>query len=598
MITDRFKEIRKTILKRVFDKRNITSIWRTIVKNQLRSLDLKDIYDYYDFNYNIDDRATAIRNEILGGAYKAQSPLIYKIEKKLGICRHLMIPQPTDAVIMQVITEAIYLKIQEKQPSKNAFYSRDRHSVDFSHRISDTEYEKNWRKQWKKLQKKIYSFSSSKKLIAVTDLTNYFDSIDLTALRESILGRVGDADEVLVDLLFRIIEEISWKPDYLPYRKHGLPTINIESIRLLGHSFLFEIDSVLNKKTKGSFARWMDDITIGIDDKKEAIQVLSGISDVLKSRGLALNLSKTDLYNSKDAEYHFLIEANQYLDHFESIVLVTPKDKLELRKRFKNHLKDRKPKYWDKVTKRFITTFGRARIDILSDVKSLYINTPGVRSSIMIYLSVMGYSKRRSKCIISIFSELSVYDDISLFYLCRVLTNWNIPINSESESFLKSAIGSIAKLNEPLQFYCLIWIKSKYSHPEELLNFIIKFKNNWSKNAFLRRQVTAILSRLYLYDKARVEKLLNDQINSGIIDAISVANQILSFVDLKNLDKKLSSYLFPSKLKYYSLERFLVLSSVLNSDQIRNNKDIKDRIKNTIRDAYYKRWLDVTYNIH
>ena len=298
MKTDRFKEIREKILKNIFEKKNIVDVWRRIAKNQLRSLDLKDIFDYYDFNYNIDDRAIAIRNEVLNGTYKTQSPLIFKVEKKLGICRHLMIPQPTDALVMQIITEAIYPEICKKQPSKNAFYSRDRHSVNKPHEIGDSEYENNWRKQWKKMQKKIYKFNESKELIIVTDLTNYFDSINLATLREFIVGIVDSENEVLIDLLFRIIEELSWKPDYLPYKKQGLPTVNIESIRLLGHTFLFEVDAVLKKKTKNTFARWMDDITIGVDDKKEATQILSGISDVLKSRGLALNLSKTNLYSA------------------------------------------------------------------------------------------------------------------------------------------------------------------------------------------------------------------------------------------------------------------------------------------------------------
>jgi hypothetical protein len=84
------------------------------------------------------------------------------------------------------------------------------------------------------------------------------------------LGYV-DNNEVLVDVLFRVIEEISWKPDYLPYSGRGLPTSNLEAIRLLAHSFLFEIDEVLKQRTNDSFTRWMDDIVIGVDERKGSV---------------------------------------------------------------------------------------------------------------------------------------------------------------------------------------------------------------------------------------------------------------------------------------------------------------------------------------
>ncbi|SCW88104.1 Reverse transcriptase (RNA-dependent DNA polymerase), partial [Paenibacillus tianmuensis] len=253
----------------------------------------------HDFNYNIEERAETIRNEIISGSYKVSQPLIYRIEKKYGICRHLVNPQPSDALVFQVLVENINEQILKKQPSKNAFYSRDKHSVAKPHSIEDSYF--NWHEQWKRLQKKIYNFNEEKEYIVVTDLTNYYDSIDLNELRKVLTSYTG-IKEVVIDLIFKIIEDISWKPDYLPYSRRGLPTTNIEGVRLLAHSFLFEIDEVLKQKTNNSFTRWMDDITIGVDSKKQAIETISEISDMLKSRGLALNLSKTNIYNARPVD--------------------------------------------------------------------------------------------------------------------------------------------------------------------------------------------------------------------------------------------------------------------------------------------------------
>ena len=89
-----------------------------------------------------------------------------------------------------------------------------------------------------------------------------------------------------MDILFKILEKISWLPDYLPYTGRGLPTTNLEGVRLLAHSFVFEIDAVLKNKSMESFTRWMDDIIIGVNTRDEAVNVLSSTSDILKSRGL------------------------------------------------------------------------------------------------------------------------------------------------------------------------------------------------------------------------------------------------------------------------------------------------------------------------
>jgi len=175
MNTDRFKKLRKKALSKLFSKKEVSAIWRKIVRGQLRTLDFKDLYDHYDFNYNIEERSTAIRNDILNGTYRVSLPLIYRLEKKYGVCRHIVIPQPIDALVLQVLVESVAEQIIERQPSKNAFYSRDKHNVGKPHEAA--EYGFSFRKLWKKLQKEIYRFNDKKKLLIVTDLSNYYDSL-------------------------------------------------------------------------------------------------------------------------------------------------------------------------------------------------------------------------------------------------------------------------------------------------------------------------------------------------------------------------------------------------------------------------------------
>ncbi|MCU0422316.1 MAG: RNA-directed DNA polymerase [Bacteroidia bacterium] len=603
MQTERFNRLRKAALSKIFEKKRITDVWKYIVKNQLRNLDLKDLYDHYDFNYNIEERALAIKNEILSGTYKVSQPLIYRIEKKYGVCRHLVIPQPIDALVLQVLVEEVAEQILNNQPSKNAFYSRDKHNVPHPHKIED--YGFTWRQQWKQLQKKIYNFNDGKNLIVVTDLSNYYDSIDVEELRK-VFTSYSKIDEVLIDLLFRIIEEISWKPDYLPYSRRGLPTTNIEGIRLLAHSFLFEVDEVIKQQTSDNFTRWMDDIVIGVDTKKDAIETISSVSDMLKTRGLALNLAKTNIYTDKAGYYHFQIEANRYIDTIEKVKKGDSNYKKicsELHKRFIKHFKDTAPKYWDKIAKRYITSYSKLESDLLLKVfAEKYVDFPGLRSHLLMYLSRMGYKKKTGAAVLKVLDTIDIFDDISLYQICFLVTQWEISVNSETKTFLEDFEAKITtfsfKRKLPSDFYCVLWFKAKYNHPEDLLKFIEKYKNLWQTDSFLRRQVTAILSRLVITNSKAIEKILFNQISSGITNTVTLANQIYQFSYQELFDKKLSYYLFPKNpQRPYPLGKFLVLCSVLNSEKIRTNDAIRTRIKEHIKDPYYLRWLEIQYNI-
>jgi hypothetical protein len=68
----------------------------------MRRFDITDLHDYYDFNFAIAARAEAIIERILVGQYRAEVPLVYRSEKKPGICRHMMIPTPSDGSVHPV----------------------------------------------------------------------------------------------------------------------------------------------------------------------------------------------------------------------------------------------------------------------------------------------------------------------------------------------------------------------------------------------------------------------------------------------------------------------------------------------------------------
>lgn len=607
MQTARFEQIRKSSLKKVFDAKHVIKVWREIVRSQLRDLDIKDIYDCFDINFNIKERAQSIRSSVLNGGYKASRALVYKIEKKFGISRHMVIPQAIDALVLQVLTESVVKQVLDRQPSDKAFYSRAKHTVAKPHEV--TEYGQTLRQMWIKLQKTIYKFSKGKKLMISTDLSNYYDSIDMRELKKVLTSYLKPHSEVVIDLLFGIIENISWHPDYLPYSGRGLPTSNLEAIRLLAHSFLFEVDEVLKKKTKNCFTRWMDDIVVGVDSKKEAREVISSISDMLKSRGLALNLAKTNIYDKRDFTFHFQTVQNNYLS---DIATREPKTKvarkrigIELRKKFAEHnTQNRDAKAWDKVAKRYITQFGRLKLEnALGYICNLYISCPVLRPNILIYLSNLGYMDKTAKQVLKILTSIDIFDDISLYQLCNLVVEWEVLDDKKGKDFLRDFESKLKSIvfsrKNPLDFYSLLWFKTKYSRADTLLGFLMTYKNLWQADPFLRRQATAIFGRLYIVDNEKVKQQLLSQISSGEQNTVSVASQIQHFLDISSLNAILNSYLFTTKIqKPYPLPKFLVLCSVLNSVNIRNNTAIKAKILNHIGDPYYRKWLKQDYGIY
>ena len=596
---------RDSNLKLVFTLNHLTNTWRKVVRNQIRSFPLKDLFDYYDLNYNIESRSEMIINEITAGTYKPSLPLIYRVEKKYGVSRHVVHPQPIDSLILQVLTGSLQNDVLKKQPSKNAFYARDKHF--FSEEFEGTDYSMVWSAQWKEMQRTIYKFNKARKYLVVTDLSNFYDNIDLSQLRR-ILSNIANPSEVLLDILFKLITDISWQPFYLPYSGRGLPTINIEGIRLLAHTVLFEIDSKLMELTRQNFVRWMDDIMFGTDSKEEAIRILSILSDSLNGRGHALNLAKTEIMSARAGRIALQFDNNRQMNAFFARLRSGEIKKnvlKDVKSFFLMHIQDDKPRYWDKITKRVINFYDEAKDDgLLNDLPKLYRDYPSLRSSIIRYLASIGFSRKSSNTFMQIVKETQRYDDLTLYELVKLSTDWKIPTrNAQASQFIKNFNGYLSawyrKRRSPYDFYCYLWFRTKYDTPKKLLQFLLDKRYIWQPVAFLRRQAIASMARLYNTYPKEIESLLSAQIASGDQNVASVANQLLGFRELKTFDKKLLFYIFPKKGKndYYPLSKFLVLCSVLNSEKINSLHYLPSKIRRAISDPYYLKHLKKQYKL-
>ena len=592
--TARFDVLRVKTLRKLFTLKNLSVIWRSVVRSQMRHLDILDLHDYYDFNFNIEDRAREIRNQVLTGQYKASPPLIYRLEKKHGICRHIMIPSPSDALVFQTITEYLAPLVKEATPTEKAYYSRDKHQVKLPHQFeAGSGYP--WFILWPRFQKDILRFSKRCEHLVVTDVTNFFDNIGLRELRHIVSSRIK-AEEVILDLLFNIIEQLSWVPDYLPVSLKGLPTINLEAFRILPHMMLFEVDEVLNHQTRGNFVRWMDDMDFGVNSKDQAHEILGKVNDVLKSRGLALNLAKTRIYTAAEAQKHFLFDENKYLNKFEKKKATNPsfpKHNVSFLKRFRKHLERTELRNWDRVTKRYFSVGGRLGIsDLRRYCPTLFKDQPGIRSNILYYLSLLGFSKATANMILSIVRETKRYDDVTLFQFVKSVTEMEVPRTKTGKEFIRSFRGLLSRRRSDFDFYCRLWFGAKYDRPHHLLNLIEKSKQQWVNEQFLARQVVSLMPRIYLFQREAVMRIIDDQLTSGPRDAASVASNVKNLLTSERLNKRLSAYLFPENIqKPYPLPKFLSLLAFLSSENLRESDRKRIIIHDHISDPWYLHWI-------
>ena len=597
--TARFEIQRSKELNKLFTKKRMVVLWRKLVKDQMRSLDIKDLHDYYDFNFAIESKVDTIIEKVLSGLYRAEAPLVYKMEKKYGVCRHLMIPSPSDALVFQVLTDELNDALINAQPSKGAFYSRDRHFLSLPHEKKEAA-SYPWYILWPKFQEKVWNFSKSYKFIVTTDLANYFDNIGLRELRH-VVSSLAKTKEVYLDLMFSLIEDLSWRPDYLPTSNKGLPTINIEAPRLLSHSLLFEVDDVLKDRTSDNFVRWMDDINFGVDKEIDANVILGEINDVLKSRGLALNLAKTAILSPKEAQFHFMFKENVRLTKVqkraESLKTEKAKHNLAIKtnKEFKIHLRTCKARNKDKVTKRYLTILGKLEVPVAINLSvDLFVQNPGMRMSVLTYISKNKFNKFIARQILKIIDDIDHLDNITFFQVINMLVRWDVPHDHRGKWMVAEVFKKINKYKEPFSWLCLINFLAKYGQPHEVLNLVSSAKKYNAKDEFFSRQAMAVLPRGLGINKKTVLNTWSKEVSTGSSDSASVANNLHVIWNdgFPTSRKRLYQYLFPvNKQSIYPVYKFLILCVLAKSDLDRGVSVPRPIIKEHVDNDWYIHWL-------
>ncbi|WP_421535662.1 hypothetical protein [Priestia sp. D3YE.R1] len=586
-----------------FNPKKMEEVWKKYVKEAMRGQALLDLHDYFDFHRNKAEILRSISNQIRKGIYRPKPHYEIVVEKKLGICRHQLIPSPEDAVVLQSIVESISPIIKTAQPSERAFYSRS-HGGPKSEADIDEKFPYAWWELWPQFQEKIYDFKQTFAFIVVTDISNYFDNIIFRQLR-NVLASYGKIEESLLDFLFFMVENFVWRPDYLPLSGMGLPQLNYDAPRLLGHSFLFEVDKYLESQTGGNFVRWMDDIDFGVHHIHEAKVILRGLDELLLTRGIRLNMGKTKILSMSEAEDYFLPNENRYLTIMTKRVkrmvkagLSIEGEKQKIRKRFRKFLKKPKVGRWDKILGRYFSISALTGDKFLQDrVPDILRDQPGLRNQVLRYYKRLGPNKTSFKHLADFLVSMDCFDDPSVFGVAKLFVDWKIsPGHSLRRKIVSLALSTARK--SPTNFLASLWMITKYELPQGLSSFITEHSNIWRFSSFLSRQVAAVSPKIMGQesDYKTIKKIISD---SGQLDALRVLdhlNELNAFSSLKSADR-LHILHGNNNIDVYPLQKYLIAFSVLNSEKMNSSyrtnlrNDLISRIDDPI---YIKELNDIT----
>jgi hypothetical protein len=538
---------------------------------------------------------------IIDGRYRPGRSNAARLEKKLGVCRTIVTPAAEDAVVLQCIVESLLPKALKAQPSRNAFFSRSHSSINAEF-IFGRDY--IWFKRWPAFFKKRLSITSTHDWVVTTDISTFFDNVHYGHLR-NIIATLDGIEEVVLDILFNVIDEISWRPDYLPSVGVGLPQVQFDAPRLLAHVYLYEIDGFLKKVTSGNFVRWVDDITFAVDSNVEGKTILRDLDALLQLRGVRLNSGKTEVLSKADARRFFQGKANEFLDRMKDRIEAKQKSghatnqlAKRLRSSFDGFIRQAPYGHHDKVCKRYIGLLGKVgdahAVDFcVSSLKS----RPGLRDTIYRYAIDIGPNPKIYAALVAYLKSSDALDDASLCQIALILTLWKISPKSSRFKALAKLGMEIAdpQFTSKSYYYFVVslWLVVKYGTQANLRKMLEDNEDLWSNSEFLSRQVAAASAKFRTEKTFRWISLKIER--HGFRSAVSVLNSVRELQDYTtSVPGHIRLYCTNgNNIGNYSIQRFLVSFRVLTSKKLDANTkaQLGTQVLKYVNDPHYERVL-------
>jgi hypothetical protein len=496
----------------------------------MRAQLIDDPIEHLDFHLNLSAECAAIERIVGTGAYVPGPAQRVLVEKSKGLCRQIIVPTVRDALILQCLSDALFVDIKGQAPSARSFFARAKHDFGRGKSLLFQEPRYGTLKAWIEFQKALFSFSKERKFVVLTDIANFYDTVIYSHLGNTISGTIKVRESVL-DMLLYALSGLLWQPDYMPRVEIGLPQMNLDAPRMLAHCFLYELDEYLEKHFKGDFVRYMDDIDFGVDSTAQAKQILKTVDLILQTRHVRLNSGKTQILSRADALKHFRVRENRIISraasrigrkmdaqmdiHRERRILRNSIEEMYAAKRFDGG-------NGDKILKRLLYMAARLHVELSpSVIDSILSVRPSVRDAAFNLLAHSEMTPERMSLFEDFFLNPSMVDDHSYLGAARALVDCRVNRTADFDSCITRIVALLLSSGEPLRIRAALWLMSKYAEPDDLINTVEKSYPIWQPDYSLGRLVGGLTPVVYRSSRFTFHSdLLRSSRNAGAIEVL------------------------------------------------------------------------------
>jgi len=399
--------------------------WKDIKANLKDEL-VRDPLDYTAFEAQSEDILRELSSAVRSEQYRPCPTTLIRAAKRTGLTRPLQFLDIADTILIKTCVDLLQPLLHKDLPDC-VYYARCQHKA-----TGAPDDYGGWFKTWLSYQERRTRMlhRPGQTWAALADVGNFFPTVSHRALRQLVASKTG-AEDRLINLVFFVLEAMTWRPEYCQSRETGLPQENYDVSRTLAYAFLSAVDQRFKAEIDDDrYARWVDDVTVTAETHEQALAIIARFERAVEDVGLFVSSSKCVARRSRDvlaAEYP---NENAYLDRVHDYTKGNSTVRAVRTTAFENRLgafldvapADRLAG-WDRVLRRYYTQSKRMQSGLLEQYAFQHLQEyPASAPKILDYLSSRPFSKEVVQSLLSYLkSAHNIYEDVEILiwgFLC------------------------------------------------------------------------------------------------------------------------------------------------------------------------------------
>ena len=259
-----------------------------------------------------------------------------------------------------------------------------------------------------------------------------------------------------------------------------------------------------SQKTAIDFARYMDDIDVGVNTVAEGRTVLRDLDLALQTRQIRLNSGKTRILSESEASKHFKICENLLIDKLADKITTKitagasiEKEKLQVQLGIRGGLRRGNFTFGngDKIFKRLINLARQVRADIGdSDFVEVLNDWPGLRQATLAWWQSSRNPETKLGLLSKLFSSGDLVDDAAKMDATLALVSARLPKTKFVNDQISEILSTLDQI-KPWDFYSKVLLLSKYGTDDGLIRLIEATVSLWITQEHLSRLVAGVFPR-------------------------------------------------------------------------------------------------------